>query len=58
MNVYSDLNKVSKEEAIKVLSKNHIWKQYIFDKKGNTVYHVWYLPNGDKYEEYVFNKKN
>ena len=57
INVYSDLNNITKEEAIKVLSKKHIWKQYVFDKKGNTIYSVWYLHNGYIYQEYTYDKK-
>ena len=46
------------KEAFEILSKKHIWKQYIYDKKGNTLYSVWYLPNGDKWKEFKFDKKS
>lgn len=58
VSVYSDLNKITEKEAFKILSKKHIWKQFIYDKKGNTTYSVWYLPNGDKWEEFIFDKKS
>ena len=58
VSVYSDLNNVTEKEAFEILSKKHIWKQYIYDKKGNTMYSVWYLPNGDKWKEFKFDKKS
>jgi antitoxin component YwqK of YwqJK toxin-antitoxin module len=58
VSVYSDLNNVTEKEAFEILSKKHIWKQYIYDKKGNTLYSVWYLPNGDKWKEFKFDKKS
>uniref|UniRef100_A0AB33KXH5 Toxin-antitoxin system YwqK family antitoxin n=1 Tax=Tenacibaculum sp. Pbs-1 TaxID=3238748 RepID=A0AB33KXH5_9FLAO len=58
VSVYSDLNNVTKKEAFEILSKRHVWQQYIFDKKGNTLYSVWYLPNGNKWQEFIFDKKS
>lgn len=57
INVYSDLNNITKEEALKILTKKRIWKQYIYDKKGYTLYRVEYLHNGNKWKEYSYNKK-